>query len=120
MLPRSIQDINVRAVVNFNTVVSNITSVNLEYFIDELKNRIQKNYYVLILAGTRAKAERLTKGLREEGIEAEYVEEVKEIVPRKIYVTYGSIKNGIEFLNVNLLCCQKGKFIRQIRKEKTI
>ncbi|WP_035166338.1 transcription-repair coupling factor [Caloramator sp. ALD01] len=118
MLPRSVQDINVRAVVNFNAVVSNITSVNLEYFIDELKNRIQKNYYVLIFAGTRAKAERLTKGLKDEGIEAEYVEEVKGLIPRKVYVTYGSIKNGIEFFECRLTILSEREVYKTNKERK--
>lgn len=118
MLPRSFEDLNPRSIVNFNTVVSNVTSVNLEYLLEELKSKIQKNYYIVILAGTKAKAERLSKGLRDEGIDTEYVETLNDLIPKKVYVTYGSIKNGIEFFDCRLILISEKEVFKTNRERK--
>lgn len=118
MLPRNTEEIRPKVIVNFNTITNNISAVNLEYFIEELKNKIEKNYHILILAGTSARAERLTKGLKDEGIDAKYTETIDELKKGVVYITSGSIKNGIEFFDSKLLVVSEREVYKKAR-EKT-
>lgn len=114
MLPRVVEDFKPRSLVNFNAVSINPLSGNIEYLLDEIRTRVKRNYRILILAGTPARAQRLEKSLKEEDFIVSYTDNVEDIKSGSIVITYGSIKRGMDFPNIKLSIISD----REIFKEK--
>lgn len=102
MLPRVVEDFKPLSLVNFSVMSINPLSGNIEFLLDEIRDRASKNYRVLIMAGTQARAQRLENSLKEQGFNSIYKENVDEIAEGKIVVTSGSISRGMEFPGIKL------------------
>lgn len=102
MLPRVVEDFKPLSLVNFSVMSINPLSGNIEFLLDEIKDRAAKKYRILIMGGTRARAERLGNSLKEQGFSSVYKEDIDEIAEGKIVVTQGSISRGMEFPGIKL------------------
>ncbi|QCX33745.1 transcription-repair coupling factor [Caloramator sp. E03] len=118
MLPRVVDDIKPLSVVNFNAISMNPLSGNIEFLINEIKSKIKNRYSILIMAGTSSRAERLAKSLKEEEIDALYVEEVDELREGKVVVTSGSLSRGMEFPDKKLIVISDKEFFKEKTKRK--
>lgn len=114
MLPRVVEDFKPLSLVNFNVMSINPLSGNIEYLLDEIKDRAAKKYRILIMAGTQARAQRLAGSLKEQGFNSDYKENVDEISEGRIVVTSGSISRGMEFPGSKLSIISD----REVFKEK--
>lgn len=102
MLPRVVEDFKPLSLVNFSAMSINPLSGNIEYLLDEIRAKAAKNYRILIMAGTEARAQRLGSSLKEQGFNSEYKENIDEMLEGKIVVTSGSISRGMEFTGIKL------------------
>ncbi|MDF2672062.1 MAG: mfd [Clostridiales bacterium] len=102
MLPRVVDDFKPLSLVNFSVMSINPLSGNIEFLLDEIRSRAAKNYKILIMAGTEARAQRLEKSLKEQDFNSEYKENIDEMLEGRVVVTSGSISRGMEFPGIKL------------------
>lgn len=118
MLPRVVEDFKAKSLVNFNAVSMSSLSGNIEYLIEEIKSKSKSNYRILIMAGTPARGERLAKSLKDEGILSSYLEDIQEIKPGSVVVTYGSLSRGMEFPGVKLSIVSDKEVFKDKKEKK--
>lgn len=118
MLPRSIEEMRPRSIVNFNAITMNPLSGNIEYLYDEIRLRVKKQYKVLILAGTSARAERLVEALKEISIPALYKDKINELSAGTISVTFGSLSRGMEFPDIKLSIISDREVFKEKKEKK--
>ncbi|MBW6411142.1 transcription-repair coupling factor [Clostridium weizhouense] len=69
----------------------------LELLINDILEKKAKGYKTLILAGTRARGERLVETLRERDVESLYKENIDEIQFGEVVITFGNQLKGFEY-----------------------
>ncbi|MEG1994579.1 MAG: CarD family transcriptional regulator, partial [Oscillospiraceae bacterium] len=79
-----------------------LSSWSGEYSIlkEDLDDYKSSGYCVLIYGGTEKNAKNLVSDLQRDGFSADYVDDFSEIVPKKIYVTSGSISGGFDYSQI--------------------
>ena len=83
-------DINVRNVAPYNG--------SFETLVKDLTNYKKKGYRVILLSGSRTRAERLAKDLWDQGLSAVYVENPdREAKPGEVLTLYGHVARGFEY-----------------------
>lgn len=100
----------------------------LDYLIEDIKEKKKNGYKTLILSGTRARGERLVKTLREREIESSYKEDIKEMQFREVVITFGNLLKGFEYPDLKLCIISdkdvfgeaKRKLSRRVNKQKGI
>lgn len=117
MLPRVVEDFKPLSLVNFNVMSINPLSGNIEFLLDEIRNRADKKFRILIMAGTEARAQRLSSSLKEQGFSSEYKESIDKMTEGRIVVTSGSISRGMEFPGVRLSIISDKEVYRDKREK---
>lgn len=120
MLPRVIEDVKPLSLVNFNAVSMSPLTGNIEFLLNEIKNKVKNRYRILILAGTPARAERLSKSLKDEGFAAVYSEEVDDLKEGTVTVTSGSLSRGMEFPDIKLSIISDKEVFKEKSERKRI
>lgn len=100
----------------------------LDYLIEDIKEKKKNGYKTLILSGTRARGERLVKTLREREIESSYKEDIKEMQFGEVVITFGNLLKGFEYPDLKLCIISdkdvfgeaKRKLSRRVNKQKGI
>lgn len=83
-------DIMVQSVNSYNS--------SFEILIKDLKQYKKKGYRVILLSGSRSRAERLSQDLMEEGLSSFFTKDYgHELLPGQIMVCYGKIHRGFEY-----------------------
>ena len=71
---------------------------SFELLVKDLKQYKEKNYKVILLSGSRTRANRLTQDLVAEGINAFYTQDYDHTVkPGEVMTLYGKVKRGYEY-----------------------
>lgn len=74
----------------------------LQYLIEDIKDKKDKNYKIVILSGTRVRGERLVKTLLDNEISSTYKDDVSEVLSSQVIITFGSLLKGFEFPDLKL------------------
>ena len=121
MLPRVIENFKPKSIANFNSISVNPLSFNnANYFFDGIRDKTQKLYSVVILAGTEGRAERLAKSINDQNIPCLYKEVLDELKPGCVMVTPGSLAMGMEFPDIKLLVMtEKDAYSKKKARKKT-
>ncbi|MBP3204374.1 MAG: transcription-repair coupling factor [Lachnospiraceae bacterium] len=83
-------DINVRNVAPYNN--------SFEALVKDLEKFHQKGYRVLLLSGSRTRAERLAKDLRDHNLTAVYTQDpMREVQNGEVVTCYGHVSKGFEY-----------------------
>ena len=83
-------DINVRNVAPYNG--------SFETLVKDLTNYKKKGFRVILLSGSRTRAERLAKDLWDQGLSAVYTEnQDREVNPGEVLTLYGHVARGFEY-----------------------
>ncbi|MBQ9384119.1 MAG: transcription-repair coupling factor [Ruminiclostridium sp.] len=72
------------------------------YLLDELKNYLNENYSVIVMAGTEKAAKVLADDLRSDGIAADYASEPKKLYAKRVYITPGVLTSGYSYPEARL------------------
>lgn len=84
----------------FSVSVKSISSYHgsFELLVKDLKQYKRQGYQMLLLSGSRTRAERLAKDLQEEGLSAFYGQDFDRVIlPGEIMVSYGRAGKGFEY-----------------------
>jgi len=90
----------------------------IDFLMEDIVNRKNNYYKTLILAGTRARGERLVKNFQDRGIEAIYKDDVNEINSREVIVTFGILNKGFEFPELKLSVVSDTEIFGNSKKKK--
>ena len=84
----------------FSLTVKSISSYNssFELLVKDLFQYKKQGYSIVLLSGSRTRAERLARDLQEEGLNAFYGKDPERVVsPGEIMVAYGHARKGFEY-----------------------
>ena len=84
----------------FNLTVKSMNSYqsSFELLVKDLKQYKKEGYRIVLLSGSRTRAERLAKDLQDEGLSAFYGKDSDRILePGEIMVAYGHARKGFEY-----------------------
>ncbi|WP_278326400.1 CarD family transcriptional regulator, partial [Clostridium paraputrificum] len=76
--------------VNISERTLNNYQGQLDLLIDEISDKKNQGYKIVILSGTRARGERLVGTLRDRGIESSYKDTVDNIQYGEVVITFGN------------------------------
>ncbi len=83
-------DVNVRSMSSYNN--------SFESLVSDLKRYKKNGFRVLLLSGSRTRAQRLAEDLQEEGLASFYSEDGdREVAPGEVMLFYGHVKRGFEY-----------------------
>lgn len=94
---RSMNGIKLKSILNINALQNSGWSGNLSALCEDLKPLVNMGYCCAVLSGTAKSAATLAKDLTNEGIPADFVSDIPELVVGKVYVLHGSISAGFEY-----------------------
>ncbi len=93
---------------------------SMELLVESLTAWKQGRSRVLLLSGTRGRGERLRESLADKGLEAVYMDQVKEPVqPGQIIITHGSLNKGFEYPSIGFTVISDREVFGQDRKKQT-
>lgn len=83
-------DVNVRNIAPYNN--------SFEALVKDLEKFHKKGYRVLLLSGSRTRAERLARDLRDNDLTAVYTQDpMREVQPGEVVTCYGHVRKGFEY-----------------------
>lgn len=109
--PKSVTSFNESTIYNYHGQIDILT--------DDIVRKRDNNYSVLILSGTRARGERLVDILRERNINSQYRDELNDVEPGKIGITFGSSRKGFEFSDIKLAVISDSEVFGDVNVRKT-
>lgn len=102
MLPRIVEEFKTSSIVNFSGISLNSVG-GIEYILSEIREKSNKNYNIIIFAGSEGRGKRLKDALISEEINAVYSEFVNSINSGEVTITSGSLRKGMEFPSGKIL-----------------
>lgn len=105
----------------FYLEIKSISAYNnsFELLVKDLHQYKKQGYRIVLLSGSRTRAERLAKDLQEEGLAAFYGQDYdREICPGEIMVVYGHAKKGFEYPLVKFAVMTESDIFGQEQKKK--
>ena len=105
----------------FYLEVKSISAYNnsFEFLVKDLHQYKKQGYRIVLLSGSRTRAERLAKDLQEEGLAAFYGQDYdREICPGEIMVVYGHAKKGFEYPLIKFAVMTESDIFGQEQKKK--
>lgn len=94
---RAMHDVRMKTLVNVNALQNSGWSGSLSSLCEELTPMLSLGYCCVVLSGTQKSASTLAQDLRREGIAADYVKDINELLPGRVYVVHGSVSAGFEY-----------------------
>ena len=92
---------------------------SFELLIKDLKRYKKNGYRVVLLSGSRTRANRLAQDLVEEELNAFYTEERDhEVKPGEVMVAYGKIKKGYEYPDLRFVVISESDIFGREKKKK--
>ncbi len=110
LAPLSTAEFNVTGVYNFHG--------QLDMMMQDITDRKEAGYRILILSGTRSRGERFMDTLRENGIESVY-RDVPGTIPEKgVVITFGNQKKGFEFRDIKFALYSDSEVFGETREKR--
>ena len=110
----------------FSLTVKSMNSYqsSFELLVKDLQQYKKRGYQIVVLSGSRTRAERLAKDLQEEGLNAFYGQDTDRILnPGEIMVAYGHARKGFEYPLIKFAVITEtdifGKEQKKKKKKKT-
>ncbi len=111
----------IKAQRHFDIVTKSISSYNnsFEALVKDLKRYKKNGYRVLLLSGSRTRAERLAEDLREQELSAVYTKDPeREVLPGEILTCYGHVGKGFEYPLIKFVVIAESDIFGVERKKK--
>lgn len=107
-----------RETVNFKEITSQSYQGQIDLLIEDIIKRKEEKYKIVILAGTRARGERLVDTLRDSGIESAYKDVIDRILPGEVIITFGSQMKGYEYPDLKLCIISDKEVFGESKRRK--
>lgn len=118
-LELKVPDLNIRQVYPLQTRTVNPYNNSFELLVKDLKQYKKKNYKVILLSGSRTRAQRLAQDLRDEDLNAFYTEDYDHIVkPGEVMALYGKVKRGYEYPLLKFVVISESDIFGAEKKKK--
>ncbi|ARC83607.1 transcription-repair coupling factor [Clostridium argentinense CDC 2741] len=117
-IAKSTKILKPRTISSFSQITIHDYHGQLDYLIDDIKDKKDNNYRTVILSGTRTRGERLIDTLRDRGIEASYKDIIDNIELGQVVVTFGNALKGFEYPELKV-CVISDKEVFGQSKRKT-
>jgi transcription-repair coupling factor (superfamily II helicase) len=106
--------------VNFSVKSINPYHKSMEILEKDLKAWSNNNYQILLLTGSKTRAERLAYELNERGIDSYFLPKLDVKIPRgKVAVCYGSLHKGFEYPLIKFVVISETDLVGKSNKRKT-
>ena len=105
----------------YRTVTKSVNSYNnsFELLVKDLRYWKKNGYQVLLLSGSRTRAQRLAQDLQEEGLSSFYTEDLnRTIAPGEIMTSYGHAKRGFEYPLIKFVLITETDIFGQEKKKR--
>ena len=86
------------------------------FLLDELRNYLNENFSVIVMAGTDKAAKVLADDLRGDGLPADFASEPKKLYAKRVYVTPGVLTSGYSYPEARLACISHTSVTIQTRE----
>ena len=106
---------------NFDILTKSISSYNnsFEALVKDLKHYKKNGYRVLLLSGSRTRAQRLAEDLRDQELSAVYTQSPeREVLPGEILTCYGHVGKGFEYPLIKFVVISESDIFGAVRKKK--
>lgn len=118
-LELKIPELKVAKVYPLQTRTVNPYNNSFELLVKDLQQYKKKNYKVILLSGSRTRAQRLTQDLIEEGLNAFYTEDYDHVVkPGEVMTLYGKVKRGYEYPMLKFVVISESDIFGAEKKKK--
>lgn len=118
VLPKKTDVLKERQTVNFKEITSQNYQGQIDLLIEDIEKRKEEKYKIVILAGTRARGERLVDTLRDRGIESVYRDVIDKILPGEVVITFGSQIKGYEYPDFKLCIISDKEVFGEAKRRK--
>ena len=113
-------DSEIGTLVNINAkqnALFNGTATSLMEDLDEIS---YKNYYVVVLAGTKKACENLCDVLNEKGYCAVFSDDIKDMKKGTVYIVEGLLSSGIEYVSESFILYSRAQVYHKSTKRRKI
>lgn len=87
----------------------------------DLKSFISNNYRIILLTGSKTRAERLTYELNQRDIESYYLSSLEsDLVKGKVAVSYGSLHRGFEYPLIKFAVISETDLLGKVKKKRNV
>lgn len=118
-LELKIPEITVSQVYPMQTRTVNPYNNSFELLVKDLQQYKKKNYKVILLSGSRTRAQRLAQDLADEGLNAFYTEDYDHTVkPAEVMTLYGKVKRGYEYPMLKFVVISESDIFGAEKKKK--
>ncbi len=83
---------------------------------DELKNYLNENFSVIVMAGTEKAARVLAEDLRADGMSADFSNDAKKLYSKRVYIVPGVLSSGYSYPEARLVCISHTSVTMQSRE----
>ena len=108
-----------RSIISFSQITINDYHGQLDFLIEDIKDKKIKGYKTVILSGTRTRGERLIDTLRDRGIESVYKDSISQIEFGEVVVTFGNQLKGFEYPELRLCVISDKEVFGQSKRKAT-
>ncbi len=107
----------------FDILTKSIAPYNnsFEALVKDLKHYKRNGYRVLLLSGSRTRAQRLAEDLRDQELSAVYSQDPeREVLPGEILTCYGHVSRGFEYPLIKFVVISESDIFGAVRKKKKL
>lgn len=90
-------NIELSEILSVSTVKTSPWSGEYKVLEEELRHYLSRGYSCVVFSGTQKGAMTLAQDLRDDGFPADYSDNPKKLIAKKIYITIGTISSGFEY-----------------------
>ena len=113
------KDFEIKARFAVSTRSVNPYNSSFELLVKDLKRYKEKGYRVILLSGSRTRAEHLAGDLMEEGLNSYYSDDFsREVKPGEIMTAYGKVKRGYEYPLIKFVVISESDIFGAEKKKK--
>ncbi len=118
-LELKVPELSIRQIYPIQTRTVNPYNNSFELLVKDLIQYKNKNYKVILLSGSRTRAQRLAQDLSEEGLNAFYTEDYDHTVkPGEVMALYGKVKRGYEYPMLKFVVISESDIFGAEKKKK--
>ena len=115
---RGSSDIKYKDIISLNPIQTSNFSGELKILKEDLDSLLEMNYTVAVLAGTEKAGMTLADDLSKMGFNSEYVNDLNNLVPKKVFVLAGNISSGFEYPDIKFSLISTNRS-QQLKKRKS-